>query len=60
MASRLADFPAVMFALEHLKELDKELREDEILSSPEASLHLSEIVVAITELERGGLLLMNI
>ena len=45
------DFPAVMIALEHLKELDKQLKEDRIPFSPEASLHLTEITSAITQLE---------
>lgn len=52
MASCLVpDFPAVMVALEHLKELDKQLKEDGIPFAPEASLHLTEITAAITELE---------
>ncbi|XP_068445170.1 coiled-coil domain-containing protein 175 [Clinocottus analis] len=52
MASSLVpDFPAVMVALEHLKELDKQLHEDAVPFSPEASLHLTEITAAITELE---------
>ncbi|XP_038570681.1 coiled-coil domain-containing protein 175-like [Micropterus salmoides] len=40
-----------MVALEHLKELDKQLKEEGISFSPEASLHLTEITAAITELE---------
>ncbi|XP_051242307.1 coiled-coil domain-containing protein 175 [Dicentrarchus labrax] len=52
MASCLVpDFPAVMVALEHIKELDKQLKEDGIPFSPEASLHLTEMTAAITELE---------
>ncbi|XP_034395636.1 coiled-coil domain-containing protein 175 [Cyclopterus lumpus] len=52
MASCLVpDFPAVMVALEHLKKLDKQLKEDGVPFSPEASLHLTEITAAITELE---------
>lgn len=52
MASCLVPhFPAVMVALEHLKELDKQLREDAVAFSPEASLHLTEIISSITELE---------
>lgn len=52
MASCLVpDFPAVMVALEHIKELDKQLREDGVAFSPEASLHLEEITAAISELE---------
>ncbi|XP_031723043.1 myosin-10 [Anarrhichthys ocellatus] len=52
MASCLVpDFPAVMVALEHLKELDKQLKEDDVPFSAEASLHLTEITTAITELE---------
>lgn len=52
MASCLVpDFPAVMVALEHLKELDKQLKEEGIPFSPEASLNLTEITAAITELD---------
>uniref|UniRef100_UPI0037E7641A coiled-coil domain-containing protein 175 n=1 Tax=Semicossyphus pulcher TaxID=241346 RepID=UPI0037E7641A len=52
MASCLVpDFPAVMVALEHMKELDKQLKEDGVPFSPEVSLHLTEITAAITELE---------
>ncbi|XP_044047165.1 trichohyalin-like [Siniperca chuatsi] len=52
MASCLVpDFPAVLVALEHLKELDKQLKEEGIPFSPDASLHLTEITTAITELE---------
>ncbi|XP_068590802.1 coiled-coil domain-containing protein 175 [Cebidichthys violaceus] len=52
MASCLVpDFPAVMVALEHLKELDKQLKEDDVPFSAEASLHLTEITAAVTELE---------
>nr|XP_046259277.1 coiled-coil domain-containing protein 175 [Scatophagus argus] len=45
------DLPAVLVALEHLKELDKQLKEDGITFSLEASLHQTEITAAITELE---------
>lgn len=52
MASCLVpEFPAVLVALEHLKELDKQLKEEGVPFSPEASLHLTEITAAITELE---------
>lgn len=52
MASCLVpDFPAVTVALEHLKELDKQLKEEGMSFSPEASLHLGEITAAIIELE---------
>lgn len=52
MASCLVpDFPVVMVVLEHIKELDKQLKEDGIQFSPEASLHLTEITAAITDLE---------
>ncbi|XP_054459891.1 coiled-coil domain-containing protein 175 [Anoplopoma fimbria] len=52
MASCLVpEFPAVLVALEHLKELDKQLKEDGVPFSPEASLHLMEITAAITGLE---------
>lgn len=55
MASCLVpDFPAVMVALEHLKELDKQLKEDGVAFSTKASLHLTEITAAITELEAEG------
>lgn len=40
-----------MVALEHVKELDKQLKEEGLPVSPEASLHLAEITTAITELE---------
>lgn len=45
------DFPAVMVALEHLKELDKQLKEEEVPFAPDACLHLTEITAAVTELE---------
>ncbi len=45
------DFPAVIVALEHLKELDKQLKDDGIPFSSEASLHLTEVTAAVTELE---------
>ncbi|XP_074554281.1 uncharacterized protein ccdc175 [Halichoeres trimaculatus] len=52
MASCLVpDFPAVMVALEHIKELDKQLKEDNVPFSAGASLHLEEITAAISELE---------
>ncbi|XP_033985746.1 LOW QUALITY PROTEIN: myosin-15 [Trematomus bernacchii] len=52
MASCLVpDFPAVMVALEHLKELDKQLKEESVPFLPEASINLREITAAITELE---------
>ncbi|GAA6230323.1 cingulin-like protein 1 [Lates japonicus] len=52
MASCLVpDFPAVMVALEHLKELDNQLKEEGVPFAPEASLHLVEMTVAITDLE---------
>ncbi|XP_014066670.1 interaptin [Salmo salar] len=52
MASCLVpDFPAVLVALEHLGELDKQLRDEGVPFSPEASHHLKEIAAAITELE---------
>ncbi|XP_042279124.1 coiled-coil domain-containing protein 175-like [Thunnus maccoyii] len=52
MASCLVpEFPAVMVALERLKELDKQLKDEGVPFSPEASLHLTEITAAITELE---------
>lgn len=52
MASCLVPvFPALMVALERLKELEKQIIEDDIPFSAEASLHLTEISAAITELE---------
>lgn len=52
MASDLVPgFPAVTDALERLRELDKELREDGIAFSSEASFHLSEITAALMELQ---------
>lgn len=52
MASGLVpDFPALTDALEHLRELEKELREDGVAFSAEASFHLSNITAAVTELE---------
>ncbi|XP_056223068.1 coiled-coil domain-containing protein 175 [Seriola aureovittata] len=52
MASCLVpDFPAVMVALEHLKELDKQLKEEGVPFAPEASPHLAEMTDAITDLE---------
>lgn len=52
MAScQVPDFPAVTVALEHLKELDTQLKEEGMSFSPEASLHLGEITAAVTELE---------
>lgn len=52
MASCLVpEFPAVSDALEHLRELDNELREDGIEFSAEASVHLLEMTAAVTELE---------
>ncbi|XP_046712304.1 myosin-J heavy chain isoform X2 [Silurus meridionalis] len=52
MASCLVpDFPAVNVALEHLGDLDKQLRAERVSFSQEASHHLSEIAEAIKELE---------
>lgn len=52
MASCLVpEFPAVSDALEHLRELDQELRDDGITFSAEASVHLSGMTAAVTELE---------
>ncbi|XP_018556551.1 LOW QUALITY PROTEIN: cingulin-like protein 1 [Lates calcarifer] len=52
MASCLVpDFPAVMVALEHLKELDNQLKEEGVPFAPEASLHLAEMTAAVTDLE---------
>ncbi|CAL1602136.1 unnamed protein product [Knipowitschia caucasica] len=50
MASRLVpDFPAVLVALEHIKELEKQLREETF--HPDASAHLAEITRAVSGLE---------
>lgn len=52
MASCLVpEFPAVSDALEHLRELDNELREGGIAFSAQASVHLAGMTAAITELE---------
>lgn len=52
MASDLVPgFPAVTDAVERLRELDKELREDGVAFSSEASFHLSEITAALMELQ---------
>ncbi|PWA18331.1 hypothetical protein CCH79_00018389 [Gambusia affinis] len=52
MASCLVpEFPAVVAALERLKDLERELREDEILFSDEGCVHLTAIAEAVAELE---------
>ncbi|XP_037327393.2 coiled-coil domain-containing protein 175 [Pungitius pungitius] len=52
MAScRVPDFPALMVAVERLKELEKQIMEDDMPFSAQASLHLTKISAAITELE---------
>lgn len=52
MASCLVpEFPAVSDALEHLRELDKELREDGMAFSAGAGVHLAGMAAAITQLE---------
>lgn len=52
MASCLVpDFPAVTVALEHIKELDWQLKEDGGAFSAAASVHLMEISAAVSELE---------
>ncbi|XP_062379289.1 coiled-coil domain-containing protein 175 [Sardina pilchardus] len=52
MASCLVpDFPAVLLALEHLSELEKQLKDEDVSFSQEASHHLREISTAIRELE---------
>ncbi|KAK5621826.1 hypothetical protein CRENBAI_011413 [Crenichthys baileyi] len=45
------EFPAVLVALEHLKELDRQLREDGVPFSAEGSVHLTALAAAISELE---------
>ncbi|KAM9466927.1 coiled-coil domain-containing protein 175-like [Clarias gariepinus] len=50
-ACLVPDFPAVNIALEHLGELDKQLRAEGVSFSQEASHHLSEIAEAIKDLE---------
>ncbi|XP_042565710.1 myosin heavy chain, non-muscle isoform X2 [Clupea harengus] len=52
MASCLVpDFPAVLLALEHLGELEKQLKDEDVSFSQEASHHLREIATAIKALE---------
>lgn len=52
MASCLVpEFPAVVAALERLKDLERELREDEIPFSAEGCVHLTAIAEAVAELE---------
>lgn len=52
MASCLVtDFPAVVVAVEHLKELEKQLKDEALPFALEASLHLAEMTNAITKLE---------
>ncbi|KAM9314781.1 uncharacterized protein ccdc175 [Pholidichthys leucotaenia] len=53
MASCLVpDFPAVTVALEHLRELDRELKDEAAVPFyPEARVHLKEITAAVAELE---------
>lgn len=52
MASCLVpDFPAVVVALEHIKELDWQQKEDGGAFSTAASVHLMEISAAVSELE---------
>lgn len=52
MASCFApDFPAVTVALEHIKELDCQLKDDGGSLSAAASVHLMEISAAVSELE---------
>ncbi|KAM4594200.1 uncharacterized protein ccdc175 [Fundulus diaphanus] len=43
--------PAVLAALEHLKELDRQLREDGAPFSEEGSVHLTAMAAAVSELE---------
>ncbi|XP_053489429.1 centromere-associated protein E isoform X2 [Ictalurus furcatus] len=50
-ACLVPDFPAVNIALEHLGELDKQLKAEGVSFSQEASHHLSKIADAIKELE---------
>ncbi|XP_017287962.1 myosin-2 [Kryptolebias marmoratus] len=48
------DFPAVLLALEHLKELDRQLREEDgVPFAAEASVHLAAVTAAVSELEAG-------
>ncbi|XP_014864599.1 PREDICTED: CAP-Gly domain-containing linker protein 1-like [Poecilia mexicana] len=52
MASCLVpEFPAVVAALERLKDLERELREDELPFSDEGCVHLTAITEAVAELE---------
>lgn len=47
----MSDFPAVTVALEHIKELDWQLKEDGGAFSAAASVHLTEVSAAVSELE---------
>lgn len=47
----LPDFPAVAVALEHIKELDWQLKDEGGTFSAAASVHLMEISAAVSELE---------
>ncbi|XP_063042980.1 filamin-A-interacting protein 1-like [Engraulis encrasicolus] len=51
MACLVPDFPAVLLTLEHLSDLEKQLKDEDIPFSEEASHHLREISSAIKELE---------
>ncbi|CAL8269970.1 unnamed protein product [Gadus morhua 'NCC'] len=52
MASCLVpDFPAVMMALQHLGELERQFKEEKMPFNTEASHHLKEIAAAVTKLE---------
>ncbi|XP_020566188.2 trichohyalin [Oryzias latipes] len=52
MASRLVpEFPAVLVALEHLEELNRQLREDGAPGAPEASILLSDVGATVSQLE---------
>lgn len=45
------DFPAVLLVLERLTELDRQLKEDGVPFASEASVHLTALTAAVSELE---------
>lgn len=52
MAHRLVpDFPAVQLVLEHLKDLNRQLKEEGVPFAPEAGVHLTALTAAVSELE---------
>ncbi|XP_037546374.1 trichohyalin-like [Nematolebias whitei] len=45
------DFPAVLLVLEHLTELDRQLKEDGVPFASKARVHLTALTAAVSELE---------